>query len=206
MFEFCEGKGQKCPQKVQVCPQNIKEKGKNCPQKKKVSRSELPTRSYGCLNEPCYSPNSVYFFQSKCFQEHHSMQVFIINDWCCCCLCEKAQYIQSIHLSCPYWPVGVNAESNSGKRPSKALGNKLESAVMASIENTSPLDPQATKISISWLLHYWHWITNAHGNMHKDMPVSIFMSFGLRLNAISQFSKSAPIKNKMPLDFSQWGQ
>ena len=80
VFEFREGKGQKCPQKVQVCPQNIKEKGKNCPQKKKVSRSELPTRSYGCLNEPCESPNSVYFFQSIFFQEHHSMQVFIIND------------------------------------------------------------------------------------------------------------------------------
>ena len=123
--------------------------------------------------------------------------------------------IQGIHLSYTHWPVGVSADS--GKRVSRglrALGNKLESAVMDSIESWNraytytcrATRPQAKKIGISWLLHYWHWMTNVHGNMHKDMPLSIFMSFGQRINAISLFSKSAPIKNKMPLDFSQWGQ
>ena len=46
--------------------------------------------------------------------------------------------IQGIHLSYTHWPVGVSAESYSGKRVSRglrALGNKLESAVMDSIES-----------------------------------------------------------------------
>ena len=48
-------------------PLKYKGEGQELPPEKKVSRSELPMRSYDCLNEPCESQNSVYFFQSNFF-------------------------------------------------------------------------------------------------------------------------------------------